>query len=101
LGALICPGGFFILEFDLAKERFSRASDVPQIGDGKPRIEYYGKPYLGVIAHSCLCVGQPYVMEKSDEIVLEIWMMGEYVQMNRLFRFQLDSLFFVARMSSS
>ena len=65
LDVSIHPGGFVILEFDLAKERFSRASDVPQIGDGNPRIEYYGNPSLGVIAHNCLCVVQSYVMEKK------------------------------------
>jgi len=85
------PGSFFILEFDLRKERFSRVADVEHNREDADRKNmYYDHRNLsiGVIAHKQVCVGQIHYMASGEQF-LEVWMMEKYGQLNRLFMLQL------------
>lgn len=86
------PGSFFILEFNLAKERFSRAANVEHNRDADDRIMYYDLRNLsiGVIAQKHVCVGQIYFTQSGEQF-LEIWMMKKYGELSRLYILQLGS----------
>ncbi|KAJ8435176.1 hypothetical protein Cgig2_028362 [Carnegiea gigantea] len=84
-------GSFFILEFNLAKERFSRAANVEHIRDADDRIMYdLQNLSIGVIAQKHVCVGQIYSMQSGEQF-LEMWMMKKFGELNRLFILQLGS----------
>lgn len=85
------PGGFCVLEFDLANETFLRATSIKEIRDAETRNMYYNRhASIGVIAQKYMCVGQVHSVQ-SGQRFLEMWMMEKYGELNRLFRLGLES----------